>query len=221
MQTLSNYISEWVAGHKDNSSMLKIFDPEFIRSFNPEQKQHFVLTFYHLRGNFYRFLWYLGSISPSKPYKDVIIKNISEEFGHTLSHEDWYLEFAADFDVDLKSEILKPKFNFDWVQGFNDAHLDYILISDFDLAWSAFGAYEKLDNADYDNLYNLAVNLGSSKRGLVFFDIHRNVEHYEAIDPLLQLIWDRDPEIVKQGFEFIGEHQINMWNRLGEYLSKS
>ncbi len=220
MQTLSQYISEWVNNHKEQSSKLRIFNPEFIQSFDPLQKQRFVLTFYHLRGSFYRFLWYIGSISPSKAYKDVILKNISEEFGHTLSHEDWYLEFANDFGVDIKSEILKPKHNFDWVQGFNDSHLEYILKQDFELAWSAFGAYEKLDNADYDNLYNLAVNLGSSKKGLVFFDIHRNVEHYESIDPLLQIIWDKNPAIVQKGFEFIGDHQLKMWANLGEYLAK-
>jgi hypothetical protein len=93
-------------------------------------------------------------------------------------------------------------------------------MEDFELAWSAFGAYEKLDNVDYDNLYNFAISLGSSKKGLVFFDIHRHVEHYENIDPLLQTIWDKNPELVRKGFEFIGNHQLAMWSRLGEYLQK-
>jgi Iron-containing redox enzyme len=218
MQTLSQFITNWSKDYQAKATKLKLFQPGFAASLSKKQKQGFVLTFYHIRGTFYKFLWYIGSIAKSKPYKDIILKNISEEFGQTLSHEEWYFEFAADFGVDIRAEILSQKYNFDWVKEFCDAHLKFILMEDFELAWSAFGAYEKLDNVDYDNLYNFAVGLDSSKKGLVFFDIHRHVEHYENIDPLLQTIWNKKPELVKKSFEFIGNHQLVMWDRLGEHL---
>jgi Iron-containing redox enzyme len=221
MQTLSQYSKDWTTDYQNKTSKLKLFQPQFAKNLTWLQKQKFALAFYHIRGTFYKLLWYIGSIAPSKQYKDVILKNISEEFGQTLSHETWYCEFAQQFDVDIKSEILDEKNNFDWIRDFNKTHLRFALTQDFNLVWAAFGAYEKLDNDDYDNLYNLACNIGSSKRGLVFFDIHRHVEHYESVDPLLRNIWENNPETVKKGFEFIANHQLAMWERLGEYVSKS
>lgn len=101
MQTLSQYSKEWTLDYNSKISKLKLFQPEFAQKLTLRQKQKFALALYHIRGTFYKFLWYVGSYCPSKAHKDVVLKNLSEEFGQTLSHEDWYLEFAKQFDVDI------------------------------------------------------------------------------------------------------------------------
>ncbi len=160
----------------------------------------------------------MGSIAPNNNYKKVILKNISEEFGQTFSHEYWYSQFAKEFDVDIDKEILDESCNFEWIQKYNNSHIQFILTKPFEQVWAIFGAYEILDNTDYDNLYEFTKNLGCSKQGLVFFEIHRKAGHYETVSPLLQEIWDKDPEAVKLGFEFIFEHQLQMWERLNSSL---
>jgi Iron-containing redox enzyme len=218
-QTLQQFIEIKTADYQTKAQNLILFQPEFAQNLTLEQKQKFALTFYHIRGKFYKFLWYLGSFAPTKQYKQVVIDNLWEEFGQTISHEQWYYKFASEFGVDCKREILEEKYNYQWVKDYNEEHIRFILTKPFEQVWSIFGAYEALDNIDYDNLYKLAQNLSSTKQGLVFFDIHRRAGHFETISPLLQTIWDKDPESVKLGFEFIFEHQLQMWQNLGDELA--
>jgi hypothetical protein len=215
-QTLQQYTDQKINEYQLKAKSIKLFQPEFTKNLTLEQKQKFVLSFYHIRGKFYKFLWYLGSLAPSREYKQVVIDNIWEEFGQTISHEQWYYKFANEFGVDCKQEILEEKHNSQCIEDYNEEHIKFILTKPFEQVWSIFGAYEMLDNSDYQNLYKLAENLGSSKQDLVFFDIHRRAGHFETVSPLLQQIWDKDSESVKAGFEFILNHQLQMWKDLSE-----
>jgi hypothetical protein len=150
----------------------------------------------------------------------VVIDNLWEEFGQTISHEQWYYKFADEFGVDCKKEILDEKYNYQWIKDYNEEHIQFILTKPFEQVWAIFGAYEALDKIDYNILYQLAENLGSTKQGLVFFEIHHRAEHFETISPLLQQIWDKDPQTVMTGFEFIFQHQLQMWEKLGEEIVK-
>jgi hypothetical protein len=217
-ETLQQFVETQTKEYQEKAGKLKLFQPQYAQNLTPEQKQKFALTFYHIRGKFYKFLWYLGSSAPTREYKQVVIDNLWEEFGQTISHEHWYYKFASEFGADCKKEILEEKYNYQWIKDYNEEHIKFILTKPFEQVWGIFGAYEALDNIDYNNLYRLAENLGSIKQGLVFFEIHRRAGHYETVSALLQQIWDKDLEGVKVGFDFIFEHQLQMWEKLGEEI---
>jgi Iron-containing redox enzyme len=219
-ETLQHFTQQKTIEYQAKASSMTLFQPNFAKNLTPEQKQKFVLSFYHIRGKFYKFLWYLGSLAPNKEYKQVVIDNLWEEFGQTISHEQWYYKFADEFGVDCKQGILEERHNSQWIANYNEEHVRFILTRPFEQVWAIFGAYESLDNIDYNNLYELAQNLGSTKPGLVFFEIHRRAGHFETVSPLLQQIWDKDPQAVMTGFEFIFQHQLQMWERLGEEIVK-
>jgi hypothetical protein len=218
MLTLSQYTAQWSEDYTKNLNKYKLFEPDLAKNMNIQQKQDFIKYFYHIRGNFYTFLWFIGSLAPDVKYRKVALGNITEEFGVSVSHEQWYLVFAAAHDVDLKAEIINEKYNLDFIKTYNKGHIDYIVNQDFDLAWSAFSAYEKLDNVDYPALQKFAENMGTATNALTFFRIHANGNHYDNTSPLLQEIWDRDPQKVMTGFEFVATHQLAMWDSLSYEL---
>jgi Iron-containing redox enzyme len=216
MQSLQEFTNRATLDYQNKVKNLQLFQPEFAQNLTLEQKQKLILTFYHIRGHFYKFLWFMGSTAPNKEYKKVIMGNITEEFGSVKSHEQWFFEFAKEFGVDCNSEILHETHNHDWVKEYNNGHIEYILSNNWDKTWSLFSMYEMLDNTDYSNLYYLASNIGSTKKGLVFFEIHRNASHYDNCNDLLQKVWDKNPDDVVEACNFVLDYQCKMWERLGE-----
>jgi len=166
-----------------------LFQPDFGKTLNLEQKQKFARQFYHTRGHFYEMLWFLGSLAPSFEYKKVVLQNITEEFGGKKSHENLYWDFAKELGGYSKMG---------------------------GAVWAAFSAYEKQDNLDYSKLYELAKNFEISEKGLFFFKIHTQVQHFETTENLLQKCWESDREAVKAGFEFIKRVQMKVWQGLSE-----
>ena len=229
MQVLQNFLQSWDPNYDRTAQATALFDQTKPLEWTPGQKKFFARTLYHSRGHFYKFLWYLGSKSPSKACKEVILDNIRDEFGigadgvSRSSHEQLYWHFAEavglDTDAIIREEILGEATNLPFIREFNQGHLEYILTRPWDDVWAAFSAYERLDNLDYENLYRLAVRLGVSGKALVFHEVHREVEHYEAATPLLQDIWERNPDAVRTGFEFIADHQLKMWRQMSDAVS--
>ncbi len=89
---------------------------------------------------------------------------------------------------------------------------------DDDSRWAAFAAYEKLDNVDYNDLHNLVKNFELPQNALAFFLVHTKVEHFEAAEKELSEIWQKNPEQVKDAFNFIGTHQNEMWQNLSDAI---
>jgi hypothetical protein len=148
------------------------------------------------------------------------LDNISEEFSlRSLSHEELYFKFADEFGVDLNSETITEENYLPFLKKFNKSHTDFLLTEGWNTKWATFSAYEKLDNVDYKNLLNLAKNIGTSAKGMVFFRVHSEANHHDSTSQLLQKIWETDPESVKIGFEFIAKHQLEMWKELEVELS--
>ena len=73
-----------------------------------------------------------------------------------------------------------------------------------------------MDNLDYVKLLEIAKNLGASKKGLIFFKVHSEVEHFDATTALLNESWKRNEETVKKAFEFIAKHQEKMWRQVSD-----
>ncbi len=217
MNTLQAFLMEWEEGYREESHSIALFDPKLAGHLSREQKELFARTFYHARGKFYKFLWYIGSFAPSEGYKDVILANIREEFGGKgRSHEELIFEFGNALGITLLEETLTDRTNLPFIEQYNQGHIQWLLTHEWDERWSAFAAYERLDNVDYENLYRLVQGFGLPESTLLFYEVHRKIEHYEKAAPLLEKVWQRKPEAVQAGFSFIGTHQLKLWKNLSQ-----
>ncbi len=215
--SLSDYLDWWDNNYKNSIEKISLFDPKKTAQWSSAQREYFVKTFYHVRGHFHSFLWFMGNIAPDKEAKHVIVQNIMEEFGENgFSHERLYYEFAKSLSVDLSNEITKHQYYLPFIQEFNKGHLEWLQNHDWTGCLSAFSAYERLDNVDYVSLLALAKGLGTSRLGLTFFQVHVHVKHFDNTLNLLSDMWKAKPEKVKDGFNFIQNHQLNMWKKLSE-----
>lgn len=217
MTSINTFLLSWDKDYSLKVSKIPLFASNI--ELSREQQKKFVATFYHLRGHFYRFLWYLAGRAPNSKFKKIILANISEEFGGQLdSHEELYWNFASSVGIDIVKEVLNPKYNYQFTEEFNYAHLKFILEESWPAAWAAFAAYERLDNIDYLNLHKLAQSFGLTKDQLTFFEAHTRVTHFEKTSPLLEILYLENPKEVEKGFEFISSHQIKMWQNLSDCI---
>lgn len=214
--SLDAFVAEWLQHYKEGVAAIDLFNPELTETLSPQQRAFFVKAFYHARGHFHDFLWFVGNHT-SYEVKQLIIDNVAEEFGgEGRSHEQFYYEFAAAIGVDLTDEVVNETTHLPFIQDYNRAHLRWLASHDADSLLAAFSAYEKLDNPDYSNLYALGKSFELNNRGLIFFDVHRHVEHYEATMSFINQVWERNPDKVVEAFEFVGKHQLNMWRQLSD-----
>jgi hypothetical protein len=213
------FLNEWDVHYKNNISKIDLFNEKLIQSLPQNKKEYFVKAFYHIRGHFHDFLWYMGNHAPNTKIKRIILGNIGEEFGGNYgSHESLYYDFAKSLAVDIKKEIMEETTYEDFIVRFNKGHLKWLYQHDWTGCLAAFSAYEHLDNVDYIVLSKLASNLGVSNEGLIFFKVHEGVKHFE---PLLQFLlegWEESPEKIEEGFNFIGSHQLKMWQDLSDRI---
>jgi Iron-containing redox enzyme len=213
------YLKEWEESYKKRAGKIALFT-DASKNLDEGQKIKFIRLFYHARGHFYRFLWIMASYAPSMKYRSIILQNITDELGGIdashLSHEQLFFIFAEAFDKDIHQEVLHETMYLPFLKDFDQGHVEKLLNSDFDEKWAIFSAYELLDNTDYNNLYQLALNIGTQEEGLVFFDVHRTGNHFGETFVLLQEIWDKNPQIVKDSLDFIGNHQLAMWQGISD-----
>jgi hypothetical protein len=118
-------------------------------------------------------------------------------------------------------EYLEESSYLDFAKEFNKGHIRWLSNHDADERFAAFAAYERLDNIDYNYLFELASNLGTSKKGLIFFKVHTVVTHFQSTEEKLLKIWSNNPQKVENAFNFIASHQINMWYKLSELINQS
>jgi hypothetical protein len=199
---------------------IPLFDSQKTPFLSAEQKQLFCKVFYHLRGHFHDFLWVMGNFLPNEKLKQIVLTNISEEFGVRCSHEQLYVRFAEALDVDIIEEIKEEKYYLDFAKKFNRGHIKWLLNHDWEHKMSAFSAYERLDNVDYPHLFNLAKTFELSDYHLSFFRVHTVVQHFENTEEQIGNIWKSDKEKVMLGFCFIYNHQLQMWSSLSDVVSK-
>lgn len=208
------FINEWEEGYRRRAAAIPLFS-EQAAGLGTEQKRLFVRLFYHARGHFYLFLWIMASLAPSADYRSVVIRNINDELGGLdethVSHEQLFFRFAKTIDTLVEEEAKTEENYLPFLREFDEGHIRSLMNADWDGKWSIFSAYELLDNTDYNNLYVLAENLGARGDALTFFDVHRHGDHFGETFQLLQKTWDKDPDVVKKSFDFIGEHQLRMW----------
>jgi len=214
-----NFLNNWDAQYKEAAGKIELFQPELTSSWNDVQKTIFAHVFYHARGHFHDFLWYVGSHANDKETKDIVLKNIAEEFNSSArSHEQLYIDFADSVGADTRKALICDKYHMQFVREFNHNHLKWLHEHNPDFNFAALAAYEKLDNLDYTNLLVLVKSLNVNNKGKIFFKIHSVVEHFAPTYDKLSRIWDESPDTVKKAFAFIGENQLNMWRKLSELI---
>lgn len=216
---LNKFLENWDKRYSNKLQKIDLFNPGLTKKLSFQQKQLFVKIFYHLRGHFHDFLWYMGNHAPNVQAKKMILENIGEEFGlNGRSHEQLYFDFARSLDVNLSEEIATEQHYLPFARDFNRGHSEWLRNHNWDDNLIVFSAYERLDNIDYISLYNLAESFGLTKKDLVFFSVHKYVKHFDNTLDNLSSIWSENPTKIKEGFDFIASYQINMWEKLSDEI---
>jgi hypothetical protein len=217
IDSLDHFLVLWDKQYKLRIAEVDLFNPSLTSQLSKNQKQFFAKVFYHARGHFHEFLWYMGNHAEDKQTKDLVLQNIAEELnGAASSHEQMYFDFAKSLDVDIGTEFITEEHYLPFVKDFNKNHIKWLHAHSSNARSSAFGAYERLDNIDYISLLSLAESLGVERKGLIFFKVHVKVKHFETVEDHLRSIWNIDKNQVKEAFDFIADHQITMWQNLSD-----
>lgn len=214
-----NFIKQWRKEYQTKIRNISLFSKDTILRI--EEQREFAKLFYHIRGHFYKFLWALGNKLPTAGLKHIILHNIQEEFGgKALSHEELYYLFCDNLNVEIREEAIPSSIEIPFVKKFNEGHTQYIRHNNWQVGFSAFSAYELLDNVDYAILLKLVetFSFNSTKQGLYFFKLHANANHFETTSEELEALWKSNPQHVKAGFNFIASHQLEMWQKLSDTL---
>lgn len=219
-ESFNCYIRELDQHYLQKLNNIHMFDEKASIQLTHEQKRLFAAAFYHLRGHFINFMWFLANFSTDGRVKSLVLNNISEEIGSQthLSHEMLYDHFAKACGVDIKEEILFEKNYLPFSKQYNQQHLQWLAEHDADERLAAFSAYERLDNVDYPALLEFAKRFELPASAMTFFSVHVHVEHFDHTRELLMPIWEKHPEKVKAAFSFIYEHQLWMWDQLSSLI---
>jgi hypothetical protein len=165
-RSLEEFVTPWLQDYRQSASSVELFAPEKIKALSLTQRAFLAKAFYHVRGHFHDFLWFIGNRS-TPAVKRLILENLEEEFGGDRSHEEFYYDFAASLGVDLDDEVVDQTTHLPFVREYNYQHMRWLRTHDADARFAAFAAYERLDNPDYENLYQLGVALGLKGRSLM------------------------------------------------------
>jgi hypothetical protein len=214
---LDQFLDLWDQEYNLCMSKIDLFNSTLTAQLSIEQRQFFAKAFYHARGHFHSFLWFVGNHTDNKSMKDLILHNIAEELnGGAISHEQMYFEFAKSLGVDIGEEFITEENYLPFLKDFNKGHIKWLYKNSNYARTSALAAYERLDNIDYVSLLSLAESLDVEKKGLIFFKVHVKVKHFETIEDQIREIWKLDQDQVKGAFKFIAGHQLKMWRQLSD-----
>ncbi|CAM3020953.1 Uncharacterised protein [Legionella steigerwaltii] len=219
-QSLQHFLHQADLDYRQSLSFIPLFDPEKTCSWSATQKKNFASIFYHLRGHFINFVWYIANFSCSELTKKIILENIHEELGigSRFSHEMLFERFAKECGVDIHDEIINETNYLPFAKGFNKTHLQWLAEHDEEERIAAFAAYERLDNLDYLHLVQLADSINLSQHASTFFKVHAHVTHFDSTLELILPIWEKNPDKVIQSLHFIYTHQHQMWRNLSNHV---
>jgi hypothetical protein len=224
MKELYTFVETSLLDYQRRASQIPLFQQAIQTQLTPTQQSEFVHVYYNIRGHFNRFMWYMGHITPDSTIKKLVCANIKEEFGDTMSHDQLYIDFGIDYGLNIHDEIIHEKHYLAFARHFDRVHLETLFQESFEFTWSAFSAYEALDNIDYQMTLDLVMNFSQKPRSVEFFVVHTRVKHFQSTVVQLKKIWKEDPEIVQRAFNFIFNHQLemwqNFWNHLDSYSSQ-
>ncbi|HAT1981250.1 iron-containing redox enzyme family protein [Legionella pneumophila] len=219
-KSLSHFLIQSDLDYKNSLSSIPLFDVKRTIFWDDNLRKMFASIFYHLRGHFINFLWYVANFADNEASKQIIIQNIYEEIGigNRFSHEKLYERFAKECGVDIHDEIVNETNYIPFAKEFNKAHLSWLAQHDPKDHLCAFAAYERLDNLDYPFLVELAKSMKISQHGMTFFNVHTHVDHFDTTLQLIVPIWEESPQRLIESFHFIQTHQLGMWEQFSNIL---
>lgn len=232
---IETFINETKSVLETEYKAIPLFNFDCVKGWDKEKKHKFVSNLYHARGHFDRQLFQRTALcSTSKSDKLKKLEDICDELGIEFdgkdgiqglltgakttvrivkSHEQLFLEFAKDVNCSIKQEVSSYK-QPAYLEEYNETMVKLLTNESELIREVSFSAYELLDNIDYHKLFEIAVILGATKKGLVFFDIHRHSNHFEKTKEKLMTFWERDELACKQIFEQVFKIQSKMWTQL-------
>ncbi|WED44451.1 iron-containing redox enzyme family protein [Legionella cardiaca] len=218
--TFAKFLEKIDDSYRQRMHMISLFDKTRTSKLSDGKKNFFAGVFYHLRGHFIEFMWYVANFSNDEYTKKIILENIHEELGPgtRFSHEKLYENFAKECQVDIHDEIVNETHYLPFAKEFNKGHLRWLATHDADERLATFAAYERLDNIDYHYLTGFAQSLNLSSSASAFFHVHMHVEHFESTIGKLAPIWEHSEDKVKNSFNFIYSHQLKMWEDFSDII---
>ena len=218
--SLSQFLALSDQKYCETAATISLFKPQETQRWNAEQKKYFASIFYHLRGHFINFVWYIANFSSDEATKSIILDNIHEEIGSggRFSHEMLYERFATECGANVQDEIVNQTHYLPFAKAYNKSHLQWLSSHNEVQRIAAFAAYERLDNLDYPFLVNMAESIELSQHALTFFRVHTHVNHFDSTLDLLTPIWEEKPQAVIEAFDYIYTHQCTMWHDLSNHI---
>lgn len=218
--SLNDFLHSTDLNYKKSLALIPLFNPEMTGTWDKQQKKYFASIFYHLRGHFINFVWYIANFCNDEHTKTIILNNMYEELGvdQRFSHESLYERFAIACGADIHDEIINETHYLPFAREFNKTHLEWLSKHDNEERIAAFAAYERLDNLDYPCLTEMALSLQLSPHEVTFFKIHTHVHHFDSTLKLIIPIWEKNPAKIVSASEFIYSHQYKMWQALSDRI---
>ncbi len=219
LENFEEFLRYWGKHYQQQASHISMFKDGFGRKLMDKQRMLFAAYFYHIRGHFIDFLWYMGNNAPSCNYKEIILSNIADEFSpNGRSHELLFLDFSDAVGIDLRNEYIEQKYNLELIKNYNTNHLKWLSRHQWPACFAAFSAYERLDNIDYFNLLKLVKEFELPKKNYIFFSVHSQVQHFDVTFEEIKKLWPKNKTSIIDGFTFIGEHQLRIWKSLSNLI---
>ncbi len=186
-----------------------------------EGLKRFAEAFYFVRYNYCRLNFILGERCGVNEFLWAgLAKNLIEELGGRkgASHNQLYRDFlsciGANSEEFLRPPLFTYKFNTLWEKFCREAPLLEAL--------SAIAIYEIFDKPDYALLLRVIQKTGIPERGLRFFKVHANAEHFDMFEDTIYWLskQERGEEILNNGINFVLQTQRMMWEELLRSLSE-
>lgn len=217
---MKTFLEKWDTVYQAALRTILLFNSSETAKWSKEQQQLFIKLLYHQRGHFDDILWCVGNFAPDAQSKEMVVKNIREEFGgYAPSHEKLYLDFAKSHGVDLTYEMIDETMYLPFLRTFNKELLRWLRTHDWDHCITAFAAIERLDNLDYPALKGVAESIETHDKDMIFFNVHIHVTHYDIIEQSgFADLWKRRPEIVESVFQFIADYYLDTWRHISDYV---
>ena len=188
---------------------------------SPEGCQAFARAFYFIRYNFYRLNFIVGSRSgPDEIFWSGLVQSLYEEVGGggSKSHNELYRDFLKEVGVKSERGLKQPAF----AVRFNQAWEEYCINAPFEEALAGVAVFEILDQPDYALLFNVMKEAGISKRGLRFFGVHAQAQHFDFFQEIVARLWKhkRGQRSLLKAASFVNSSQRQMWSDLLNHLTK-
>jgi Iron-containing redox enzyme len=188
---------------------------------SPTGCQAFARAFYFVRYSFYRLNFIVGTRSgPDETLWSGLVHSLHEEVGGLggKSHNELYRDFLREVGVKSEQDLKQPVF----AARFNQAWEGYCSTAPFEEALAGVAIFEILDQPDYALLFRVMKDAGISTKGLRFFEVHAQAQHFDFFQEIVVRFWKHkhSRSSLLKAASFVNSSQRQMWSGLLSHLTK-